>query len=197
MDNKSHTHEFTLVLDRVNDKTEKLEDHLFEAGCDDALINFRSGTVYLDFNRDALSFENAVISAIQEVESSPLGAKVISILPDDFVSESEIAKRLGRSRQTVSLWVKRERREFFPNPISKLSDKSPLWRWHDVVKWLHDQNLIKDEQLLESALFLGNINAILSERDPEIREYRHRILDKLEDFSPLHRRDNYEANHAR
>jgi hypothetical protein len=32
MENKLNTHEFTLVLDQVHDKTATLEDLLFEAG---------------------------------------------------------------------------------------------------------------------------------------------------------------------
>ena len=123
---KLEAYEFTLVLDGVDDQTEGLEDQLFDAGCDDALINFRNGTVYLDFNREASSVEDAVISAIKDVENSTLVVKVISILPDDQVSAAEIAKRLNKSRQIVSLWVKRERRQGlpFPNPISKLTDTS-------------------------------------------------------------------------
>ena len=178
---KINTHEFTLVLDCVTDKTQGLEDHLFKAGCDDALINFRGGTVYLDFNREAPSFEDAVISAIKDTESSPLGARVINILPDDFVNESEIAKRLAQSRQTVSLWVSGKRRQsiLFPNPISKLSDKSPMWRWHDVVQWLYKQRLIKDSTIVDTALFIGHLNAILDERDPQVKKYRHCILARL------------------
>lgn len=179
---KKEVFEFTLVLDRVDDQTAHLEDQLFDAGCDDALINFRSGTVYLDFNRQASSLEEAVISAIKNVESNPLSAKVISILPDDLVSESEIAARINKSRQTVSLWVKRERRQNdpFPNPVFRLSDKSPLWRWYDVTKWLFQQNLIEDKELVESAMFIENINAVLGERDQTIKKYRHQILNKLQ-----------------
>lgn len=178
---KLDTYEFTLVLDGVDDQTEGLEDQLFEAGCDDALINFRNGTVYLDFSREATSIDEAVISAIKSVENSKLGAKVISILPDDLVSESEIAKRLDTNRQTVSLWVKRERRQAipFPNPISKLTEKSPMWRWYDVVKWLHQNELIKDQKVVDLAMFIENINAVLGERDPEVQQYRHQILTKL------------------
>ena len=181
MKNKLNIYEFTLVLGGVNDKTERLEDQLFEAGCHDALINFRSGTVYLDFNRESPCFEDAVISAIKEVESSQLKARVISILPDDFVNESDIAKRLNQSRQIISLWVRRERRQKipFPNPISKLSDKSPIWRWYDVAIWLYQQELIKDSAVVESAKFIGHINVVLSERDPQIRKYRHAILTRL------------------
>jgi hypothetical protein len=178
---KLEAYEFTLVLDRVDDQTEGLEDQLFEAGCDDALINFRNGTVYLDFNREAPSAEDAVISAIKDVEKSTLGAKVISILPDDQVNAAEIAKRLNKSRQIVSLWVKRERRQGlpFPNPVSKLTDTSPMWRWYDVVDWLYQNQLIKDQKVVDFAKFIENINAVLGERDPKVQEYRHQILQKL------------------
>jgi hypothetical protein len=178
---KLQTYDFTLVLDGVDDKTEGLEDKLFEAGCDDALINFRNGTVYLDFNRQASSVEDAIISAIKNIEDSELNAKVISILPDDLVGIAEIANRLNKSRQTVSLWVNRARRQEqpFPHPVSKLSDKSPMWRWYDVVNWLFQQKLINDSKLVDSAKFIENINAVLNERDPEIKKYRHYILNKL------------------
>lgn len=186
---KNEIFEFTLVLDHIDDLTDSLEDHLFNAGCDDALINFRNGTVYLDFQREAFSFENAVISAINDVESSSLHAQVISILPDNLVSESEIASRLNKPRQTISLWVKRERRQniHFPNPVSRLSEKSPLWRWHDVVKWLFQQQIIKDAQMVDSAKFIENINAVLGERDQDIQKYRHRILHQLQKTSDINR----------
>src|SRR4051812_26849095 len=104
---KLNAYEFTLVLDGIDDETEKLEDQLFEAGCDDALINFRYRTVYLDFSREAKSLEDAVISAIKAIENSKLNVKVSHILPDELVNEADIAKRLDKSRQLVSLWVKK------------------------------------------------------------------------------------------
>jgi hypothetical protein len=178
---KIESFEFTLVLDGVDDKTLALEDSLFEAGCDDALINFRHGTVYLDFNRDGVSLEDAIISAIRAVESSKLNAKVVGILPDDLVSESEIAGRLHKARQTVSLWVKGARRSdiAFPKPVAKLSDKSPMWRWYEVVQWLYQQKIITDQKIVILAWFIENMNVVLSERDPEVKKYRHHIFQKL------------------
>jgi len=178
---KLNIFEFTLVLGGVSDETENLEDQLFEASCDDALINFRYGTVYLDFSREAESFEEAVITAIKLIEHSKLNATVVRILPDELVNEADIAKRLDKSRQVVSLWVKKQRRQNnpFPGPIFKLSEKSPLWRWYDVVKWLYKQHLIKDSETVETANFIESINAILRERDNTVREYRHRILNRL------------------
>ncbi len=64
-----NTHQFVLVLDNENEKTPNLEDRLFEAGCDDALINFRDGKVYLDFDRKASSLDKAINSAIKDLES--------------------------------------------------------------------------------------------------------------------------------
>lgn len=63
------TFQFTLVLKHANDKIKNLEDSLFEAGCDDALINFRNDAVYLDFDREAMNLEDAVVSAINDVKS--------------------------------------------------------------------------------------------------------------------------------
>ncbi|MBY0544025.1 MAG: hypothetical protein K2Q14_00570 [Gammaproteobacteria bacterium] len=70
-------YEFTLVLDGVDDETVGLEDYLYDAGCDDALINFRNSTVYLDFTSEAKSLNEAVLSTIKQLESVQIGAKVI------------------------------------------------------------------------------------------------------------------------
>jgi hypothetical protein len=137
MNEIQNTYQFMLVLKNVDENTPNLEDSLFEVGCDDALINFRNGTVYLDFDRKAASLEKAVMSAIKNVESSSVGAKVASVAPDNLVTESDVAKRLQVERQTVSLWIKGERKKSipFPKPILKLSSKSPFWKWREVVEW--------------------------------------------------------------
>jgi len=72
-------YQFILVLGNVKEATPNLEDSLFEAGCDDALINFRNGMVNLDFDREAHSREEAVLSAIKSVESSSVRAVVVSV----------------------------------------------------------------------------------------------------------------------
>lgn len=179
---KSVHFDFTLILDGVSDKTEDLEDQLFEAGCDDALIYFRNGTVLLDFSRKARTLEEAVISAIKAIESTAVAAQVMSMSPDNLVTEAEIAKRLNKPRQSVSLWAKRARRQNnpFPNPVTGLADKSPMWRWFDVVKWLHQQQIVDDMTMLESARFIESLNAVLGERDPDTQAYRKRLLRQLQ-----------------
>lgn len=180
MKKTSKTYQFTLVLKNVEENTPNLEDSLYEAGCDDVLINFRNGTVYLDFDREASSLEQAVISAIRDVESASIGAIVSNVAPEDWVTESEVAKRLEVKRQAVSLWIKGERRKSFPKPVMKLADKSPLWKWREIIEWLYKNKLIKEKELVANAAFLENVNAALEERDAKIRKYRHGLLKKLE-----------------
>ena len=171
------TFQFTLVLKHLPENINNLEDSLFEAGCDDALINFRNGAVYLDFDRDASSLEEAVVSAIKNIQS--IDAEVASIAPDNLVTESEIAKRLQVTRQTVSLWIKGKRRRSFPYPVMRLAEKSPLWKWTEVTEWLYDNKIIDDKNLVENALFFVNINAALEERDGRMREMRHNLLERI------------------
>jgi len=176
---KTKTYEFTLVLKNVEENTNRLEDSLYEAGCDDALINFRNGAVYLDFVRKAKSLEEAVISAIRNVQSASVDAEVASVTPENLVTEAEIAKRLNKSRQTISLWIKGQRRKSFPHPVMRLSEKSPLWNWSEVVNWLYDNQIINDKEIITRALFFANINAALEEQDKKTRELRRSLLARI------------------
>lgn len=176
---KLNTFRFTLVLKNVDENTPDLEDSLYEAGCDDALINFRNRAVYLDFDREAISLEEAVISAIKNVKSASLEIEIAAVAPENLVTESEIAKRLNKSRQTVSLWIKGERRKSFPHPVMRLAEKSPLWKWNEVTNWLYCNKIINDKKLVKNAAFFANINGALEECDKGIRKIRHALLEKI------------------
>lgn len=64
------TYSFTLQLESVSNITDKLEDDLYELGCDDALISSIGDRVYLDFDREAPSLDSAVASAVVALNSS-------------------------------------------------------------------------------------------------------------------------------
>jgi hypothetical protein len=70
-------HSFTLYVAGITTEDDRYEDVLFEAGCGDALIGVLGEEMYLDFDRAAPSFEEAVKSAVQNVEKA--GGKVIKI----------------------------------------------------------------------------------------------------------------------
>jgi hypothetical protein len=179
---QKNIYKFTLILSGVDEHTQNLEDSLYESNCDDALINFRNGTVFLDFVRESTSLEEAIIGAIKDVESSSVNAQVSSVEPENFVTESDIAKRLGTTRQSVSLWVKGSRRinKPFPNPVMKLSERSPFWKWSEVVSWLYSENIIDDKNLVKNSIFLEDLNIILNQRQiQKIRKLPKNLVNKF------------------
>ena len=90
---RKETHSFTLILSGLSRLTDKLENTLFEAGCNDALLGTCVGVVYLDFDREASSFIRAVDSAIRDVNKA--GYQVAGIESDE---ETMAASRKPKSR---------------------------------------------------------------------------------------------------
>lgn len=68
---------FTIEVGGVDPTESRYEDALYEAGCDDALVAVIDGRVVLDFDREGMSYDRAVASAIQDVERA--GARVVDI----------------------------------------------------------------------------------------------------------------------
>ena len=167
-----NTYEFSLVLSGVNENTPDLEDTLFEAGCDDGLVCIYNNTVYIDFMREANSYKEAVLSAIKNIESSSLNAKVISVDAGDLVGITDIAELSDISKKTISAYKDGKRGPGnFPNPLQRLKDTSPLWRWSDVASWLADNGKVNIE-LAQNALITDAFNQALSQRtaQPVVKE---------------------------
>lgn len=159
-----NTYEFSLVLSGVNENTPHLEDILFEAGCDDGLICTYNNTVYIDFMREANSYKEAIMTAIKSIESSSLGAKVLSVDAGDLVGITDIAQLSNLSKKTISAYKDGKRGGGdFPSPIQRLKNTSPLWRWSDIAAWLADQGKI-DHELTQNALITAAFNQALSKR---------------------------------
>lgn len=109
-------------------------DALFDAGCDDATFSSLGALTFATFDRDAESLLDAVQSAIEAVESVE-GMEVMHVDPDDMVWASEIAERVGRTRQSINQLIKGQRGPGrFPAPASHAT-RNPLWRWADVEAW--------------------------------------------------------------
>jgi hypothetical protein len=127
-------YEFTLILSGVPELTREVLDAFYEAGCDDALIGIRDGIAYADFCREADSLQEALLSAIRDAEAA--GVKVQHVEPDELVTMSEIARRLDMTREGVRKRVAGLRGPGnFPPPVGNLTQRSPLWRWADVLAW--------------------------------------------------------------
>ncbi|MGH3751970.1 MAG: hypothetical protein ACRDRP_04605 [Pseudonocardiaceae bacterium] len=70
-----------------------------------------------------------MISAIVDVERAGIGARVLRVqADDDWLTASEIAERVGRTRQSVALLAHGERGPGgFPAPVARRCSSSPLW----------------------------------------------------------------------
>ena len=163
-------HEFTLVIEAPTGLSSLLEDGLFEAGCDDALLSFRGGIAYLDFYRHAENLESAVMSAIRHVEQSGLDLKVKRAEPSDLVTSAEIARRLNRSRQSIQQLISGIRGDAdFPLPVAGVTAKTMLWSWQEVTKWFMNKGKLDDESVYENAVVLKQINESLEMRENELQ----------------------------
>lgn len=73
------TYHFTLTIEGADLLSDEAQHALFEAECDDATFG-RSGHVQTaDLDRDAKDFGDAVASAINAIESSVPGARVVDL----------------------------------------------------------------------------------------------------------------------
>ena len=140
--------EFSIIASGLDPESDDFESCFYDAGCDDATISFQRGHIIIDFARDADTMENAISSAIENVEVT--GARVERVEPDPLVSLSEIAARSGMSRAAMSLYSKGKRGKNFPAPVAKVTSDSPLWDWAGVARWLFGKKKISKETALEA-----------------------------------------------
>jgi len=152
------THQFTLIVEGPDLQTDALMDALHEASCDDTLIGRVDGVQYLDFDREASTLEEAVLSAVSDVERVE-GVEVIRLADAGLVSMVDIAARTGRSRESVRLLIGGERGPGgFPPPANDPRSRYRLWRWSDVEGWLTGQfgdDLVQPDDHILAAINAG------------------------------------------
>ena len=155
---KQPKHDFVLMLEGPL-MEERIIDGLFEAGCDDATFGVIDDVAEGDFTRRAPTLLDAITTAIRDVESVP-PLRVVRVENEDLLTMAEIARRLGRTRESVRLLVEGKRgKGGFPAPESG-TGKWRFWRWSDILAWLEDV----PEAELERARVIDAVNAALELR---------------------------------
>jgi hypothetical protein len=93
------THWFSLILndtegafdvesdDEFQDIFDRMADELFEAGCDDGTFGCSERVFSVGFARDAESFEDAVRSAIADVQSAGYSVARVEVEAPPFVRD--------------------------------------------------------------------------------------------------------------
>ncbi|MHB8467669.1 MAG: helix-turn-helix transcriptional regulator [Acidimicrobiales bacterium] len=148
---------FTLVLgSHAGLEDGSAVEALGEAGATDSTVGRGADGVWTAvFDRDAPSFRDALASAVAAVRSA--GLVVRRVEPDDFVTQAEIAERLGRSSESVRLLASGQRGDgTFPAPAARTTNRGSLWRWSHVARWAGRPS---DE--VERAEWIAVINARL------------------------------------
>ncbi|GAC1600026.1 MAG: DNA-binding protein [Acidimicrobiales bacterium] len=136
-------------------------DALVEAGCDDATFSSTGELTFAEFDREASTLLEAVLSAITAVESVG-DLEVLRMDPDELVWASEIASRTGRSRQSIDMLIRGRRGPGdFPAPASHAT-RNPLWRWSEVDAWFAAYEGREAET--ERSAVIGAINGALQAR---------------------------------
>jgi hypothetical protein len=174
------TFEFSIIASGLDHNAEDFEARFYDGGCDDALVAFQKGHIILDFARDADSFEEAVISAIEDVLR--VGATIDRIEPDPLVSLSDIASRTGMTRAAMTNYSKGSRGKGFPAPVARVTSDSPLWDWAAVARWLYENHKIAREAAVEAEA-VRQANNVVAEGGvnigDRIRERVHEYEDAL------------------
>ncbi len=88
-------YDFQLVLGNLDVMTDEIADSLFEAGCDDGTPFSSQGVAAIGFSREANSLEEAIRSAIANVNNA--GFLVSRALPADERVYEKINQELSAS----------------------------------------------------------------------------------------------------
>ena len=142
--------EFAIIASGLDPEAEEFEDLFYEAGCADATLAYQKGMIIVEFNRKAVSFSQAVISACENVLAT--GSKIERIEPDHLVSVSEIAERCSLTKQAISLYAEAKRGTGFPHPAARVTSRYPLYDWSEVAEWLHANQKLGLEEVVQARI---------------------------------------------
>ncbi len=163
--------EFTLKFNLSGSSIEPdaFIERLEKEDCNDALIGVgQKKRIALQFNREAETALEAVISAIKDVERAIPDAKLIEATPD-IVGLSDIAQMLNFSRQNMRKLMLNNITSF-PVPIHE--GKVSLWHLSNVLAWFKkEKNHAIDEQLMDVAKANMQLNFVkeASNLEPALR----------------------------
>ncbi len=87
-----HVYRFTVVPGGHSEVSDDLAEALFEVGCDDGSPWSSQGVAAVGFDREAESFEQAVRSAIADVQKAGCHVAWVKIEPQDLVEAAARGK---------------------------------------------------------------------------------------------------------
>jgi len=145
---------FSVLIRDARMDGEDLEDRLFAADCDDALVCGYNQSVYLEFEREASCAELAIESALDNIRAA--GFSDLVVQESGVAALSEMAARAGMTRAALSQYALNKRGDgHFPGPVYGVATGSALYSWREVATWLYQQG-----KLDESAYEVANVQSL-------------------------------------
>jgi hypothetical protein len=166
---KNHT--FSLRFLSVGASAEDLSIQIYERIGDASLMGpDGDGSFLIEFDRPSSNLPRAISSALHELLKVLPEAIVLRIEEDDLATMADIARRSGRTAESIRLLVSGRRGPGgFPPAAGHLDARTKVWRWTDVAQWFEEA---LGEHLADTSdsAFLQAFNDAL-----EIRRLSHRL----------------------
>lgn len=144
---------FKLAASAVTE--DQIMERLGAANCTDALVGLgMPGYVELEFTREAHSAEEAVLSALSDVNKALPLAELVEAGPD-FVGLTDVADLVGMSRQNMrKLFVNNA--TAFPAPVH--GGSSMIWHLAQVLPFLREREYPFAQSVLDVAVTAMRVN---------------------------------------
>ncbi|MGH2797422.1 MAG: hypothetical protein ACRDM0_07050 [Thermoleophilaceae bacterium] len=136
MNDYTFTLRFLSPIEDLDDLSIRLYDRI-----DDASLSGpdTDGSFLLEFDRRANGLPRALTSAISELRKVLPEAQILRVEEDDLATMADIAKRAGRSAESVRLLVNGKRGPGrFPPAAGRLDARTRVWRWSDAAEWFDE-----------------------------------------------------------
>lgn len=150
-------YEFTLKfkLDPTDANHDEIVERLGAAGCTDALVGTGiAGHLGLEFVRESVSAEEAILSAIADVKVALPSAKLVEAGPD-FVGLTDAADLVGVTRQNMRKFMVTHSTAF-PSPVH--SGSTSIWHLALVLKFLGAREYKSAQPLVDVAEAAMRVN---------------------------------------
>ncbi len=155
---------FALVVDGIDVSDEA---HVEALSTNDQVLAVSSidDLVAVDVAVGARAADAAIRAGVRLVELAVKGA-VVRRVDLDLVAATDIAARVGVSRQAVSQWVGGGREgTLLPAAVGHVAGGTRVWSWSAVVPWLHQHGYAIDERPLDhDAIVTANALLLLPRR---------------------------------
>ena len=148
-----NTFTFRLIVERPDLQDDRTLDALYEAGFDDATFGVENGVQYIEFARAAGSYGTALFSAMAQLRDVVPDVVIIDVDRSEYVTMSEIARRMGRSRESIRQLVQGLRGSGdFPSPARRVGSRSEMWLWPEVLSWFAERGEFPEDDRVRDGL---------------------------------------------